>query len=234
MIVIDRNRLRIVELAWLVAFLAELGHERSAIIIITRKYLHSMVVEFDDEQETSMMVEHQARRATEQAISLAFSLGADRELDSSISIKSIVPHLFQIYLSLPRNDKEIFSTSTNLSIQPRDRDAHAATTRRRTKERTAPPTSSVPLPHDHTHTRTRSRTPSQSLSISRFVLIGVALCLKISCSSMCASVKRRRRGTSKEREDLEQQLVRNHRHRRLAVIDQRSNHRHRRYCLLHP
>jgi len=40
---------------------------------------------------------------------------------------------------------------------------------------------------------------------------------------------------SKEREDLEQDLVRNHRHRcRLAVIDQRSNHRHRRDGLLHP
>jgi len=43
MIVIDRKALRIVELAWLVAFLAELGHERTAIIIITREYLHSMI-----------------------------------------------------------------------------------------------------------------------------------------------------------------------------------------------
>jgi len=38
---------------------------------------------------------------------------------------------------------------------------------------------------------------------------------------------------SKMREDLEQQLVRNHRHRR-ALIDQRSNHRHRRHRALHP
>ena len=38
---------------------------------------------------------------------------------------------------------------------------------------------------------------------------------------------------SKMREDLEQQLVRNHRHRR-ALIDHRSNHRHRRDDLLHP
>ena len=37
---------------------------------------------------------------------------------------------------------------------------------------------------------------------------------------------------SKMREDLEQQFVQNHRHRRL--IDQRSNHRHRRHRLLHP
>jgi len=33
------------------------------------------------------------------------------------------------------------------------------------------------------------------------------------------------------REDLEQQLVRNHRQRR-TIIDQRSNHRHRRDCAL--
>jgi len=38
---------------------------------------------------------------------------------------------------------------------------------------------------------------------------------------------------SKMQEDLEQQLVRNHRHRR-ALIDQRSNHRHRRHRALHP
>jgi len=35
------------------------------------------------------------------------------------------------------------------------------------------------------------------------------------------------------REDLEQDLVRNHRHR-VRLIDQRSNHRHRRDGLLHP
>ena len=61
MIVIDRDAQRIVELAWLVAFLAELGHER-AIIIITREYLYSMVAAVDDEQETSMMVERQGSR----------------------------------------------------------------------------------------------------------------------------------------------------------------------------
>jgi len=41
MIVIDRNAIRTLELAWLAAFLAELGHERAA--IITREYLYSMV-----------------------------------------------------------------------------------------------------------------------------------------------------------------------------------------------
>jgi len=43
MIVIDHKAPWIVELAWLAAFLAELGHERSAIIIIAREYLHSMI-----------------------------------------------------------------------------------------------------------------------------------------------------------------------------------------------
>jgi len=92
MIVIDRNAIRILELAWLVAVLAELGHERA---IVAREYLHSIVLGVSDEQETSMMVERQATREMEQAISIAWLLGADRELDSSISIKSIVIHLFQ-------------------------------------------------------------------------------------------------------------------------------------------
>ena len=58
MIVINRKAPWSAELAWLVAFLAEHGHERAA--IITREYLHSIVVGVDDEQETSMMVERQA------------------------------------------------------------------------------------------------------------------------------------------------------------------------------
>ena len=79
MIVIDRKAPWILELAWLVAFLAELGHERSP-IIIARERLDSMVVVLDEEQEASMMVERQAGRAGEWA-SCPF---ADRELDSSI------------------------------------------------------------------------------------------------------------------------------------------------------
>jgi len=59
MIVIDRNTAWMHELAWLAAFLAELGHERVT-IIVTREYLHSMEVWINDEQETSMMVERQA------------------------------------------------------------------------------------------------------------------------------------------------------------------------------
>jgi len=93
MIVIDCKAVRILELAWLLAFLAELGHERAAIIIIAREYLHSMIVAINDEQETSMMVERQANWVLEHAISIASMLGADRELDSSITIKSIVSHL---------------------------------------------------------------------------------------------------------------------------------------------
>ena len=91
MIVIDRKAPWIVEVAWLVTMLAEHGHERAA-AIITREYLHSMVVGVGDEQETSMMVERQASREGERAF------GADRELDSSIT--RIVSHLFQFNLSL--------------------------------------------------------------------------------------------------------------------------------------
>ena len=92
MIVIDRKAPWILELAWLVAILAELGHERAA-AIIAREYLHSMIVGIDDEQETSKMVEHQAGRQGQQTISIAWLLGADRELDSSITIKKIISHL---------------------------------------------------------------------------------------------------------------------------------------------
>jgi len=91
MIVIDRNALWDPELAWLVAFLAEPGHERAT--IIAREYLHSMILGVDDHQETSMMVEHQAKRTIELAIETAMLLGADRELDSRITSKRIVSHL---------------------------------------------------------------------------------------------------------------------------------------------
>ena len=107
MIVIDRNAEWLLALAWLVAILAELGHERATIIIITREYLHSIVPAVSDEQETSMMVKPQAKRKAEHAISMALLLGADRELDSSITIKSIVFHLFHFDLSLSHNNKEM-------------------------------------------------------------------------------------------------------------------------------
>jgi len=103
MIVIDRNARWILELAWLLAVLAELGHERA---IITREYLHSMIIAVGNEQETSMMVERQALRQREHAIGIALFLGADRELDSSITIKSIVFHLFQFNLSLSQRQRD--------------------------------------------------------------------------------------------------------------------------------
>jgi len=109
MIVIDRNSIGMVELAWLVAPLAELGHERAAIIIIiiTREYLHSIVSAIDNEQETSMMVERQTSRAVERAVSIALIRAAYRELDSSIKSQSSVSHLFHFDLSLSHNDKEM-------------------------------------------------------------------------------------------------------------------------------
>ena len=87
MIVIDRKAERMLELAWLVTFLAELGHEQA---IITREYLHSIVFAVGCQQKTSMMVERQDERAEELAIGIAWLLGADRERDSSITIKNIV------------------------------------------------------------------------------------------------------------------------------------------------
>ena len=86
MIVIDCKAPWILELAWLVASLAELGHEREAFIIVTREYLHSMIAGIDDHQEISMMVEHQASRTVEQAVIVAVLDGTNRELDSSIDI----------------------------------------------------------------------------------------------------------------------------------------------------
>jgi len=75
MIVIDREAPWIPELAWLVAFLAELGHEWGT--IIAREYLHSMIFCIDDEQETSMMVERQAHWDIEHAILRATLLDAN-------------------------------------------------------------------------------------------------------------------------------------------------------------
>ena len=73
-----------------------------------------MIEGIGDEQETSMMVEHQAKRIVELAISIASFLGADRELDSSITIKRIVVHLFHFNLS--HNDKEMIQ-APNCSSQ---------------------------------------------------------------------------------------------------------------------
>jgi len=114
MLVIDRKAPWIRELAWLMAFLAELGHEQATINAITREYLHSIVVGIDDEQETSMMVERQASRPEELTIIIAIFLGANRELDSSISIKSTVSHLFQSnqYLSPTKRCSKLQTAQT--------------------------------------------------------------------------------------------------------------------------
>jgi len=82
--VIDCKAPWMLELAWLVSSLAELGHEREA--FITREYLHSMIVAVNDHQETSMMVERQASRTVERAVIVALLDGTNRELDSSIDI----------------------------------------------------------------------------------------------------------------------------------------------------
>jgi len=132
MIVVDRNAIWMLELAWLAALLAELGHERAA-IIITREYLHSIIVGVSDEQETSMMVEHQAKRAVELAISIALFLGADRELDSSITIKSIVSHLFLFNLPLTQRQRD--DPSSKLLKPKRDEDMKLSHTRDTRHER---------------------------------------------------------------------------------------------------
>jgi len=106
MIVIDRKTIWILQVAWFIALLAELGHERA---IATREYLHSMVVGVDDQQETSMMVERQANWIVALLICMAWMIGANRELDSSISIKkrSIVCHQSSFNsISLPHNEEK--------------------------------------------------------------------------------------------------------------------------------
>ena len=113
-----------------------------------------------------MMVERQACCRMEQAISIALLAGADRELDSSITIKSIVSHLFLFNLS--HNDKEMLQ-APNCATQ-RDEDMKLSHTRHETRERhqaskqratrsnknqsmkdqrTAPPSLNQPLPHSH-------------------------------------------------------------------------------------
>jgi len=134
MIVIDRKAPWKVEPAWLVAVLAELGHERAAIIIIAREYLRPMIHRIGDEQETSMVVEHQASRAEELAISMAVVLGADRELDSSITIKSIVSHLFLFNLSLSQRQRDDPSSKL-LKPQRDDEDMKLSLTRDTRHER---------------------------------------------------------------------------------------------------
>jgi len=76
-----------------------------------------MIAAIDDEQEISMMVECQVHRIAELAISIACFLGADRELDSSITTKSIVSHLFHFNLSLSLTEQYMFQSTANCSNQ---------------------------------------------------------------------------------------------------------------------
>ena len=159
MIVIDRKAMRL-ELAWVVAPLAELGHERA---IIAREYLHSMVKAIGHEQETSMMVERQASREGELAISIAQIGAADRELDSSITIKSIVSHLFHFNLSLTHNDKEMIQAPNcsnqgdedmKLSLTHETRDTRD--TKQATRSNKNQSMNSTSLPHPTTPSLTRA------------------------------------------------------------------------------
>jgi len=124
MIVIDRNIPWILELAWLGAFLSELGHEREPVIAIVREYLYSMEVAVNNEQETSMMVEHQAKKVYEQVLSIAFLLDADREHDSCIAINRIVSHPLRL------NPTRTTATRETRSFKPRDGAHETRTTTR--------------------------------------------------------------------------------------------------------
>jgi len=92
-----------------------------------------MIVAGNDEQETSMMVEHQASRPVVPAISTALLLGADRELDSSITIKSIVSHLFHfnLYLSTTKRCSKLLQRARDEDLKL----SHTRDTRHETRER---------------------------------------------------------------------------------------------------
>ena len=158
MIVIDRDGPWILELAWLVAFLAELGHERES-IIDTRQYLYSVVAGIGDEQEASMRIERQASRCVEQAISMALLLGADRELDSIITIiiNKRTTHLQVRALNdngdvLPdlqasKQEMKLTRLATDSNEESEQRSNEATTDRRRNEEQHLQHTPTHPLTH---------------------------------------------------------------------------------------
>jgi len=57
-LVVDAHSMRICELAWLIAFLAELEQERA---IDRRKYLHSMILGINDDDSMSIIIDRHAR-----------------------------------------------------------------------------------------------------------------------------------------------------------------------------
>ena len=191
MIVIDRKVPWTLELAWLVAILAELGHERAAIIIITREYLHSIVA-IRGEQETSMMVECQASRKVELAISIALLLGADRELDSSITIKRIVSHLSSNSTALtttkqtPQHTRARETIEEDQHTRPTDR---PITTQQQQRDDEGTKNSNHPHPIDPTHTNTNTGTNKHHSIITRAnrsILLAAAAALVVLLVSLCS------------------------------------------------
>jgi len=79
-LVIDAYSLRIIELAWLSAFGAELEQERA---IDRRQYLHSMILGITDNDSVSIIIDRNARWTTELP-RLRSSHAADREQEREI------------------------------------------------------------------------------------------------------------------------------------------------------
>jgi len=130
MIVIDRNAINGSELAWLVAFLAEPGHEREAsTIFITGEHLHSIGGPFSDDQETSMMVERQALRHPKHAVCIALSVGTNRDLDSSID-RGVIEVVAHLPISIPFSYTHRRLDQSTLTEEKRRCDDDAATRRR--------------------------------------------------------------------------------------------------------
>jgi len=76
----DAHSFRIVELAWLIAFRAELEQERA---IDQRQYLHSIIAGISDDDSMSIIINRDAHRKKELA-RLRSSLAADREQEREI------------------------------------------------------------------------------------------------------------------------------------------------------
>ena len=134
MIVVDRKAPWILELAWLVAWPAELRDERAFIIIVTREYLHSMVAGINDEQET-LMVERQAGSAVECTISIALFLGADRELDSRVTI---IINTITFHVSQRDHSLTLTLTTTKRCAREMQEGGDVCATTKEQMKRTAP------------------------------------------------------------------------------------------------
>jgi len=79
-LIVDACCLRMLELAWLIAFGAELEQERA---IDRRQYLHSMIVRVSDDDSMSIMIDRHSGRLGEVARSVAVL--ADREQERAIA-----------------------------------------------------------------------------------------------------------------------------------------------------